>query len=100
MPPVNRQPPMRHVDDGILKGRVHGVRKPCGVCGQTRMVIRIEEITLPQGIEPSKSIIAYRDDPTNPKVVPLTYIGIGCGCYAKFHRQVAHIKTQQARKLR
>lgn len=94
---MSRPQLMHSVDDGLILGAVERSRQVCNVCGHTTMCIFITKITLPKGLEPSNSLIAFRDgkDQVNKRVVPLRYIGIGCGCYARFHRQVAHIETRR-----
>lgn len=79
------------VSDGIIEGVISIVEKPptCPICEKDTWVILVKKITLPDGITPSKRLIIFKDD---HKEYPS--IGIGCGCYAKFHRQIAHIQSR------
>jgi len=81
---------MNAVRDGIIMGVIDNVRHPCGVCGHTTRCIIVTSVTMPNGIEADWTILATRDTQGNPTGI-IQYIGIGCGDYAKFHRQVAHI---------
>lgn len=56
--------------------------------------IRIAKIELPDGIEPSNRLICWKDDfdgSAKDYHIQITWLGINCGCYGRFHRQVAHI---------
>lgn len=90
---------MNTVDDGLITGNVEANRQWCEVCNFPTRCINIQSIDLPEDVgKPSTRLIAYvnkadaayRSDP----IRPVKYIGIGCGCYAKFHRQIAHITTR------
>jgi hypothetical protein len=86
------------VDDGYIKGVVHDKQGICFCCNKTTRVIAFHHITdvnLPYNIKLKDTIL-------NPEPVKLRLrrsgvalqamsVGIGCGCYAKFHRQMAHI---------
>lgn len=67
----------------------------CGYCCVETICIKIDEVTLPDEVKPAKSLIAY-DLADPPKPVP--YLGIACGCYAKFQRQLAHIMSKRVMK--
>lgn len=87
----------RHGEDKFGKFRVTG--GPCTNCGQgdnicIHYLIRDGAyVNLPGGIKPSDTTL----QPAGTQIGD-TYLGVNCGCYAKFHRQVAHIETTQ--KLR
>jgi hypothetical protein len=63
---------------------------PCDVCAEgPALCIGYHEIKLPKGIRVGDTIL--RDEHC--------YLGLNCGHYAKFHRQVAHIVDRmEARK--
>lgn len=69
----------------------HGMS--CDCCGASTSVrVRYDQqtIRLPDGIEATDTIL---------RTPSHMGIGIVCGCYAKFHRQVTHIQeTMKARK--
>lgn len=76
-------------NDGIIEGDFEAGRTDCDACGEnTGVTIKIKKITLPEGIKPGKTLIAFK----GPKAHKV--IGISCGCYAKFHRQIAHIEDK------
>jgi hypothetical protein len=74
--------------DGFGRFRIRG--GPCTYCGAaTILCVGYHGVTLPAGIKVEDTILADKDN----------HLGINCGCYAKFHRQVAHIKDRmEARK--
>ena len=54
---------------------------PCDHCGATGILtVRWRDIKLPS-IEVKHTILKDKDN----------HLGINCGCYGKFHRQIAHI---------
>lgn len=59
----------------------------CGVCGTVTSVLVVVEDA--QGLEHIHSI---RKESTI--IGDTNYLGLTCGCYAKFHRQVAHIEDK------
>lgn len=72
----------------------------CSHCGaHVRYVVQPLRLTLPQGIRPEATIAASRDQ-TGPDTDRLHYrpLGLNCGCYAKLHRQVAHIVENMKRR--
>lgn len=85
--------------DGVVTCRPGGLR--CENCHtHTNVIIRIKKVNLPAGIQPATSLIAYMPKPqTLDEIVPLQYLGITCGCYARFHRQICHINEMRARRL-
>lgn len=90
---MSRPQLMNAVADGIVTGWVEAKRHDCGVCGHPTRVIGINGVALPMGIEKADRKIllnqACQDLPPGREA----YIGIGCGCYAKGHRQIAHITS-------
>jgi hypothetical protein len=95
---------MSMVEDGIISGWVETNKQTCGFCLVGTKCIGINDVKLPEGIDLDRTIVMRIM--TNQKH-PNRFIGIGCGCYAKFHRQVAHIqskmesrKNAKRRKLR
>jgi hypothetical protein len=59
---------------------------PCSNCGHALnhcVKYAPRSFELPEDILVSKTILKTVDN----------YIGVNCGCYGKFHRQVAHIVT-------
>lgn len=95
MPPTTRAPfagkdERRTGEDAFGKFRITG--GPCTNCSQAKLMCihySRDEVMLPKGIEPSDTILR---DPTD------TYLGINCGCYAKLHRQVAHIQDKMRQR--
>jgi hypothetical protein len=89
---------MNSVDDGHIQGAITQTRQFCGNCMLSLRCIRISIITLPEGIEPSAKLIAYTtvdyDEDRGTRILQHQFLGIGCGCYAKFHRQIAHIQDK------
>lgn len=72
------------LEDGYVEGRVYFNTQPCGVCGQSTICVSVNQVTPPDGVKPEdRRQILNR--------VRMHKIGIGCGCYAKGHRQFAHV---------
>lgn len=90
---------MAIVTDGIITGEVSRTRKRCSCCGGLGTALLVNEIEMPEEVELDWTILVVRDSEGKPTGVPMNFLGISCGCYAKFHRQVAHIKTKRASKL-
>jgi hypothetical protein len=80
------------IADTILTGK-DGIYV-CGRCGTRTLSISIHDVQLPDGIKPQSTIL-YSGDDEKPFH---KHLGIGCGCYAKFHRQIAHIADRMERK--
>jgi hypothetical protein len=77
------------LDDGYIKGVIHSLPWKCDRCQKKRCVtVRIEEVTL-DGIDRNRTILK-----------DVNFIGVTCGCYAKFHRQVTHIQEAMKRAQR
>lgn len=89
----SKTPPKHLRDDPYIVGRIqtHAQGK-CDNCHGNAFIIVINGIYLPSGIEPSRSMIVYRlDTPPDEPLEIISYLGITCGCYARFHRQMTHI---------
>lgn len=86
---------MDTVNDGILHGKLGQTKGDCEVCGMGTRCLHIYEAHMPEGIDIGKTIA---HSPTDTGA-PITLIGIGCGCYAKFHRQVAHIQDKMTARV-
>ena len=89
-------------DDPYISGRIqtHAQGK-CDNCNSHAFIIQVFSVSLPSGISPHRSMIAYRlDTPQDEPLEPVNRLGITCGCYARFHRQVTHIldKTRSSSK--
>lgn len=84
---------MNQVEDGIIRGWVEMKRKDCQICGHATKCIGVIEVSLPEGLKKTDSNVLFNR--LNADFYPDRgpYIGIGCGCYAKGHRQVAHITS-------
>ena len=95
-------PPLRDLDDGLITGTVVTVGKICGHCESRTFCVHIDLIKLPAGIEPSTKLIPYTvvdmDEDRGVSLVHYEYLGIGCGCYARFHRQIAHIEHHMRKR--
>lgn len=81
--------------DGILEGEGMRIKK-CHVCGEVTGCFRIDKITLPDGIEPSTRLIFFerKFDGNISEPVQIPSIGVGCGCYARAHRQLGIIEAR------
>ncbi len=90
--PANFQSERRFGEDKI--GKFHLTGGPCTNCQATNVVCvhyRFNStLEFPGNFHAGDTILTA--DPGS------TYLGINCGCYAKFHRQVAHIQEAQRRK--
>lgn len=79
------------IQDGYITGVLSPHTKKCPVCGAKGRVIDVAGVSTP-GFSPSATVMWNR-------AVESIHTGIGltCGCYAKFHRQVAHIADSRMR---
>jgi hypothetical protein len=62
--------------------------RACECCGRkTRAQIgyALDDLELPNGIDVRNTILR----------TPSAWVGLDCGCYGKFHRQVAHIMDRR-----
>lgn len=80
---------MNIVEDGIIRGYFDQIRHRCDVCNHPTRCVSIVGITMPEDIRIGFTIISKPND--RGVRVPIDHIGVGCGCYARFHRQIAHI---------
>lgn len=77
---------MSEVDDGYIVGALAPRPKRCPRCGLVTRCIDITGVTLPKGFGVEATILYDRKQEAT-----LPSIGLGCGDYARFHRQIAHI---------
>jgi hypothetical protein len=83
---------VREVSDTIIRGKIHYQSERCGYCDNPTTCITVIKVTLPEPMTPAKTLILFNEIPEDEKLVPIKRIGIGCGCYARAHRQITHIK--------
>lgn len=97
---------MKEFSDGLITGYLNNrVQHKCQACGEKVYCIYILRVILPEGIKPLGTFVLYRyaagelrdqmGSPGQRFVVAVQYIGITCGCYAKAHRQIAHIQHKR-----
>lgn len=77
------------VRDGIVVGALSRALVTCGNCQERCCGIYVTSV---EGVEKHKGANGI----IFAKVMQMHHpaIGIGCGCYAKAHRQLAHIKSK------
>lgn len=95
---MSKKGTFREVTDGLIRGEVLTNKTECGNCGAKTVVIGVRELTLPDGIKPSTRLIPYKPDfdgSVEDTYTTIHFLGIGCGCYARFHRQIAHIQDRK-----
>jgi hypothetical protein len=86
---------MKHciVDDSlgrwVLVESKEGRGEVCNICGTyVSFLLRPHtRIVLPESIDPRRTLLARG-----------TTVGLTCGCYAKLHRQIAHIQDAMRRR--
>lgn len=72
------------IQDGIIHGRIDLKGRMCNHCGHETYCVRIYDASPPEVGDDTLDL--------NRTILKgVEFLGIGCGCYAKFHRQVAHI---------
>lgn len=81
---------MSLIDDGYLIGALAPTQKKCKRCGKVTRCIDIAKITLPHGFTVQATILWDKE-----QGAALPSIGLGCGDYARFHRQIVWILTSQ-----
>lgn len=81
---------MANVEDGLIVGSLAFPLANCGVCGKNTKCIYIFDVVMPEDISVRATILWNR-----AKEERIDPVGVGCGCYAKFHRQVAHIEDKR-----
>ena len=86
--------PVKHLSDGIITGAIKAKHEFCAHCSESVWCVQIKDISLPEGIKPDPRLIAYQTQVAvdGNFVGHVKYLGLSCGCYAKFHRQLAHIQ--------
>lgn len=75
--------------DGIITGRILFKKGTCDHCGKNTRLIEVQEMSLPNGMEPTDKFIFYMNG--TDQILPVGYIGITCGCYGKGMRQIAYV---------
>lgn len=78
------------VNDEYITGFILQREKDCPLCGTHGVCIKISKLELPVGVTYHATILKSRK---TGEIVP--YIGVNCGCYARFHRQLAHINDSR-----
>lgn len=76
------------VQDGYITGYIEAKGGECYACGQMTRVILVRSLKLPQ---PFDDFDTRRLILCDSRGTQLYRVGIGCGCYSKGHRQIAHI---------
>jgi hypothetical protein len=92
---MSRPKLMNWVDDDIIVGATTTSREFCESCGHYTRCIFIHGIIMPPGVDLGWTKAAKRLNGVPIEGEHVTHIGIGCGCYAKFHRQVVHIEYKR-----
>lgn len=82
------------IDDGLIKGELLRKTDRCPICFTRAYLIRIDQITLPKGLEPSHRLILYYYSGAGD-LVRHDHIGVTCGCLSRVHRQMAHITDRK-----
>lgn len=85
-------------DSIVFANRI--AQRTCEACGHERgQCLHITKIVLPKDIKPGATMIAFKRHQAGRAVSaePISWIGLTCGCYAKFHRQIAHIQDAMRR---
>lgn len=97
--PHNPHTSFRDLNDGIVTGRIDEKRGTCQICmTDNQCVLVVADITLPKmgpsalkkKVKPSVQLKFYTTT-VDGDIVPVSIIGLTCGCYAKAHRQLARI---------
>lgn len=73
---------------------------PCTNCGKRSICAHYHtKPKLPAGIDPNDRKLILNNYGYGKYVVTWkdSYLGVACGCYAKFHRQIAHIEDRMKR---
>lgn len=74
------------IRDGFILGVLAPGLRKCPICDQRVRVINVAEFMLPEGMTAAATILFDRKAQRQH-----TAIGMSCGCYARLHRQIAHI---------
>lgn len=92
--------PRKDLSDGIITGSIKAKHEFCANCGESVWCVEIEKVELPETLKPSPQLIVYQTQVgiNSNFVGHIKYLGLTCGCYAKFHRQLAHILHSSKKK--
>lgn len=84
--------------DGLGKIEVH-IDSSCENCGEEGPTVGYQglHLTLPKGIDENDGRLIITGHQIKPSLRYRKFLGITCGCYAKFHRQIAHIEDRMKR---
>jgi ribosomal protein RSM22 (predicted rRNA methylase) len=77
---------MYYIRDGYITGALSPHAKKCPLCGEQGRVIDVADFQTPRTFRAPATIMWSRATEGVH-----TAIGLTCGCYAKLHRQIAHI---------
>lgn len=80
------------VNDGYITGSITGRVRWCEHCGEKAVCVHIINLVLPKGMTVKATIL---QDAGHAEPTCIDYVGVSCGCYGKFHRQVAHINDSR-----
>lgn len=87
--------PRKYLDDGIVQGHVKAQQYQCEACEEHAWCVEIVRVEVSKlSIEPNPRLIAFELADYDGSPHPIQYLGITCGCYARFHRQLAHIQDR------
>jgi hypothetical protein len=94
---AKRSKTMSDLDDGLIIGEVYRYKVTCNVCQEAGMAVKVQSVADKVQEIASEKIILYKRDPGGPypQLRPVLFLGLTCGCYAKFHRQWAHITDRR-----
>jgi hypothetical protein len=86
--------PIVDISDGIITGTIKAKREFCAHCSASVWCVQIDKVELPEGIRADPRLIAYQTQVAvdGNFIGHVRYLGLTCSCYAKFHRQLAHIQ--------
>lgn len=89
--------PRRYLFDGTIEGRIAANRQKCDNCQSLVWCIEVMDVRLPEGVKPSVKLITYHtvDGPNESMLAHVDLIGLDCGCYARAHRQMVHIRKKE-----
>lgn len=95
--PVKRYLTRSTLEDPYIRGLIHDDRKRrCEVCNRDCICIYVVRVDCPDGIDCAATILKdFNDAVIRDILLRSIWLGINCGCYARFHRQVAHIVDAQ-----
>lgn len=79
-------------NDGIVSGRLTRSTAHCDVCRAPTCCVEVSRYAVLREYRATIIWISRGDQEL------AVFLGVGCGCLAKFHRQVAHIEDTIARR--